>query len=86
MAHQRGFDIDSLQVIPKEEMQPVFDASNNQMKFAGAELEGGKPSEVAFHVAKSDEGEILLRTNASPGLGVRLSLMKDEMKSGKEPI
>ncbi|KAL6734307.1 hypothetical protein Aduo_004863 [Ancylostoma duodenale] len=91
-AHQRGLDIDSLQAIPKEEIQPVFDASNNQMNFVGSvrirvELEGGRPSEVAFHVAKSDEEEILLGTNALPGLGVRLSLLKTEQrKQGKNQL
>ncbi|EYC03420.1 hypothetical protein Y032_0094g2749 [Ancylostoma ceylanicum] len=90
-AHQRGFDIHSLQAIPKEEIQPVFDASNNEMNFVRAvrikvELEGGRSSDVAFHVAKSDEEEILLGINASPSLGVRLSLMKDETKMKKEPI
>ncbi|KAL6742239.1 hypothetical protein Aduo_015408 [Ancylostoma duodenale] len=90
-AHQQGFDIDSLQAIPKEEIQPVFDASNNPMNFVGAvrievELEGGRPSEVAFHVAKSDEEEILLGTNALPDLGVRLSLMKDERNTREQPV
>ncbi|KHJ87064.1 hypothetical protein OESDEN_13169, partial [Oesophagostomum dentatum] len=35
-AYNRGFDIDSIEPIPKEEIDPVFDASNNPMSFLGA--------------------------------------------------
>lgn len=68
----------TLQANPKEEIPPVFDASNNGMKFLGAvEIEAGlgdgRHSEVAFHVAERDEKEILLGTNALPGPRVRLT-------------
>ncbi|KIH43758.1 hypothetical protein ANCDUO_26230, partial [Ancylostoma duodenale] len=45
------------------------------MSFVGkeVELEGGRPSQVAFYVVKNDKEEILLGTDALSGLGVRLS-------------
>ncbi|KAK5966835.1 CCHC-type domain-containing protein [Trichostrongylus colubriformis] len=35
-AQDRGFDVDSLAVVPKSELKPVFDASSNRMDFLGA--------------------------------------------------
>lgn len=80
-AKDRGFDVDSLEVIPARERMPVFDASNNEMQFLDAtkiELqpeEGGK-SEVAFHITDSPEDEVLLGTNALEYLGVQLKIAK----------
>lgn len=86
-----GFGIDSLQTIPNEEIQQVFEASNNKMNIMGAvrievELEGGRHSKVALHVAKADEEEILLGTNALPGLGVRLSQWETKQTRRTSPV
>ncbi|VDP02988.1 unnamed protein product [Heligmosomoides polygyrus] len=90
-AKQKGFDIDSLEPIDKKEIEPVFDASNNPMVFLGAvridvQLEEGPRASVAFHIAKGEEDEILLGTNALPSLGVQLSLVKDSPKHSAEPV
>ncbi|VDO18786.1 unnamed protein product [Heligmosomoides polygyrus] len=85
-AQDAGFDIDSLEVLPRESMGPVYDASNNQMVFLGAvklnvELEGGKKVEVAFHISDEKGESILLGTNALGKLGVQV-LLSPETPSG----
>lgn len=35
-AKRRGFDVDGLEVIGKEEIEPIYDASGNRMEFLGA--------------------------------------------------
>lgn len=82
-AQQAGYDVDSLEVLPKDTMVPVYDASGNQMAFLGAvkvlvELEGGKKVEVAFHIADEKGDEILLGTNALDKLGVQVVLTPQE--------
>ncbi|VDP01322.1 unnamed protein product [Heligmosomoides polygyrus] len=61
------------------------------MVFLGAvridvQLEEGPMASVAFHIAKGEEDEILLGTNALPSLGVQLSLVKDSPKRSAEPV
>uniref|UniRef100_A0A7I4YDV5 CCHC-type domain-containing protein n=1 Tax=Haemonchus contortus TaxID=6289 RepID=A0A7I4YDV5_HAECO len=78
-AQKSGFDVDSLEVVPKESMVPVFDASGNSMAFLGAvkvdiELDGGDSKEVAFHISDMKEGELLLGTDALEKLGVQVTL------------
>lgn len=89
---QKGLDIDSLEPIDKKKIEPVFEASNNPMVFLGAvridvQLEEEPPrGSAAFHMAKGEEDEILLGTNALPSLGVQLSLVKDSQKRSAEPV
>ncbi|KAL6724072.1 hypothetical protein Aduo_019005 [Ancylostoma duodenale] len=66
-------------------MVPVCDASGNRMTFLGAvkvrvELEGGKKSEVAFHISDVKDDDILLGTISLKELGVQLTLVPDEIK------
>ncbi|KAK6012773.1 zinc knuckle [Ostertagia ostertagi] len=81
-AQKTGFDVDSLEVIPKGSMVPVLDASGNSMTFLGAvfdcshKLEGGDRAEVAFHISDVKEGEILLGTNALKEVGVQVVLTR----------
>ncbi|KAK6016362.1 zinc knuckle [Ostertagia ostertagi] len=82
-AKKSGFDVDSLEMVPRESMVPVCDASGNSMAFLGAvkvniELEGGDSGEVAFHISDMKEGELLLGTNALEKLGVRVMLTPKE--------
>ncbi|VDL80563.1 unnamed protein product [Nippostrongylus brasiliensis] len=59
------------------------------MDFLGAvkikvELEGGKGSEVAFHITDVRDKEILIGTNALEGLGVQVTMSQEA--TSKEPI
>ncbi|EYC44211.1 hypothetical protein Y032_0468g2007 [Ancylostoma ceylanicum] len=74
-AKKSGFDVDTLEAIEVEGTLPVYDASNNRMKFLGGvrvdvQLVGGQRSMVSFFVADQPGNEILLGTNALEGLGV----------------
>ncbi|KHJ99572.1 zinc knuckle [Oesophagostomum dentatum] len=74
-AKKRGFDIDSLEVLPEKEMEPICDASGRRMKFLGAvktavALEQGKKNEVAFYILDSNSNKIVLGTNSLEDLGV----------------
>ncbi|VDL84828.1 unnamed protein product [Nippostrongylus brasiliensis] len=87
-AQGKGYDVDALEVAPRKEMIPVFDASGKRMDFLGAvkikvELEGGKGSEVAFHIPDMNDKEILRCTNALEGLGVRVTMSQEVTR--KEP-
>ncbi|KAK5975939.1 hypothetical protein GCK32_004912, partial [Trichostrongylus colubriformis] len=58
----KGFDLDSLEMIPKSNLKPVFDASNNRMEFVAAvyievKIEGGMAERVAFHISPRKETE-----------------------------
>ncbi|XGW25479.1 hypothetical protein V3C99_006696, partial [Haemonchus contortus] len=81
-AKDRGFDVDRLELIKDDKNVPVYDASNNRMKFMGAvrimvELEGGRSSDVAFYIVDSCDDEVLLGTNALSDLGVDLTISQD---------
>ncbi|XGW25478.1 hypothetical protein V3C99_006696, partial [Haemonchus contortus] len=76
------FDVDRLELIKDDKNVPVYDASNNRMKFMGAvrimvELEGGRSSDVAFYIVDSCDDEVLLGTNALSDLGVDLTISQD---------
>ncbi|VDO71858.1 unnamed protein product [Heligmosomoides polygyrus] len=78
-AQKSGFDVDALEVVPESNMIPVYDASGNRMEFLGAvkmkvEIEGGKGTEVAFHISDVKDEEILLGTNALERLGIHIVL------------
>nr|CDJ95103.1 gag, pol and env protein precursor [Haemonchus contortus] len=78
-AQDNGFDVDSLTVIDRETLEPVYDASNNEMQFLGGisiavKIEGGSEYEVAFYISKEKGHEVLLGTNALGGLGVQIHL------------
>ncbi|KAK6031471.1 zinc knuckle [Ostertagia ostertagi] len=78
-AQDRGFDVDSLSVVPKSKLKPVFDASNNEMDFMGAvyiqvETEGGRSELIAFHISPAKEAEVIIGTNALNKLGVEVSI------------
>ncbi|RCN24913.1 reverse transcriptase, partial [Ancylostoma caninum] len=80
-AQDRGVDVDALKLIDKSRLKPVFDASNNAMKFFGAvyidvELEGGEKETVAFHISSGPEDELLIGTNALKKLGVEVKVAK----------
>ncbi|KAL6726279.1 hypothetical protein Aduo_008267 [Ancylostoma duodenale] len=70
-------------------MVPLYDASGNRMTFLGAvkvrvEMEGGKKSEVAFHISDVKDDDILLGTNSLNELGVQLTLVPHEIKHSEE--
>uniref|UniRef100_A0A7I5E602 RNA-directed DNA polymerase n=1 Tax=Haemonchus contortus TaxID=6289 RepID=A0A7I5E602_HAECO len=78
-AQDNGFDVDSLTVIDRKTLEPVYDASNNEMQFLGGvsiavKIEGGSEYEVAFYISKEKGHEVLLGTNALEGLGVQIHL------------
>ncbi|KAK6033260.1 hypothetical protein OSTOST_00527 [Ostertagia ostertagi] len=78
-AQDRGFDVDSLSVVPKSKLKPVFDASNNEMKLMSAvyiqvETEGRRSELIAFHISPAKEAEVIIGTNALNKLGVEVSI------------
>ncbi|KAK6016934.1 zinc knuckle [Ostertagia ostertagi] len=78
----KGFDLDSLVMVPRTKLKPVFDASDNRMDFlAGVyiqvKLEQGTTQEVAFHISPKKESDIILGTNALPRLGISISIEKE---------
>ncbi|VDO31495.1 unnamed protein product [Haemonchus placei] len=80
-AQDNGFDDDSLTVIDRETLEPVYDASNKEMEFLGGvskavKMEGGSEYEVAFYISKEKGHEVLLGTNALGSLGVQIHLPK----------
>ncbi|KAK6041588.1 zinc knuckle [Cooperia oncophora] len=87
-AQQDGYDVDALEVIEECRLSPVFDASDNRMRFLGAviieaELQGGNRCKVAFHITKRKEAEIILGTNALEDLGVEISIGKKDVGRGE---
>ncbi|KAK5971832.1 hypothetical protein GCK32_013478 [Trichostrongylus colubriformis] len=77
----KGFDLDSLEMIPKSNLKPVFDASNNRMEFVAAvyievKIEGGMAERVAFHISPRKETEVILGTNALNKLGISVLIEK----------
>ncbi|KAK5981123.1 hypothetical protein GCK32_022514, partial [Trichostrongylus colubriformis] len=71
----QGFDLDSLDMVPKAHLKPVFDASDNRMEFLAAvyievKVEGGMTERVAFHISPRKETEVILGTNALNKLGI----------------
>ncbi|KHJ79202.1 hypothetical protein OESDEN_21158 [Oesophagostomum dentatum] len=80
-ARGKGYDVESLKLVEGREMVPVCDASGNLMKFLGAvkmevELENGRKSLVAFHIADTCEKEVLLGTNSLRDLGIEVVIGK----------
>ncbi|KAK6025353.1 zinc knuckle [Ostertagia ostertagi] len=78
-AQDNGFDVDSLRVIDREALNPVFDASGSRMQFLGGvvivvKIDGGTESEIAFYISKEKGQKILLGTNALQKLGVQIKL------------
>ncbi|VDP15422.1 unnamed protein product [Heligmosomoides polygyrus] len=73
---------DALEVVPESNMIPVYDASGNRMEFLGAvkmkvEIEGGKGTEVAFHISDMKDEEILLDD--------RIETVTNRGKKGRKP-
>ncbi|XGW13384.1 hypothetical protein V3C99_000035, partial [Haemonchus contortus] len=92
-AQDKGFDLDSLVMVPKSKLKPVVDASNNRMDFLAAvylqvKMEQGMTQEIAFHISPSKEMEIILGTNALTRLGINIAIGKEQdgpvNSSGKE--
>ncbi|EYC23518.1 hypothetical protein Y032_0015g2696 [Ancylostoma ceylanicum] len=90
-AQQRGINVDALERIENDRIKPVYDASNNKMKFLGAVyvdvvLKRGMKSRVPFHISQEKGCEVLLGTNALNNLGVSIKIsakqtVEDEEKS-----
>ncbi|KAK6022583.1 zinc knuckle [Ostertagia ostertagi] len=85
-AQDRGFDVDTLKLVNKSQLVPVYDASNNKMELLGAvyievELVGGNRRWVPFHISPSKENELILGTNALSRLGVEVSIVPDKLES-----
>ncbi|EYC18252.1 hypothetical protein Y032_0028g1760 [Ancylostoma ceylanicum] len=83
-AYDRGYDVDSLERVDERDMEAVFDASNNAMNFLGGvkihvTLEGGKSSNVAFHISEEDSTEVLIGTNALKKLGVSITVTPETL-------
>nr|CDJ86979.1 unnamed protein product [Haemonchus contortus] len=81
-AQKEAFDMEKLEVSPEESMVPVYDASCNRMNFLGAikmqvDLEGGNTAIVAFHIADTNNKDILLGMNALDRLGIRLVIRSE---------
>ncbi|CAJ0591376.1 unnamed protein product [Cylicocyclus nassatus] len=72
-AYERGYDVDFLERIQENDMNIVYDASSNGMKFLGGvriptAIQGGRTAQVAFYISEEDSLEILLGTNALESL------------------
>nr|CDJ98100.1 unnamed protein product [Haemonchus contortus] len=81
-AQKEAFDMEKLEVLPEESMVPVCDASCNRMNFLGAikmqvYLEGGDTAIVAFHIADTNDKDILLGMNALDRLVVQLVIRSE---------
>ncbi|KAK6019494.1 hypothetical protein OSTOST_14870 [Ostertagia ostertagi] len=87
-AKDRGFDVDTLKLVEKSQLAPVFDASENKMEFLGAvfietELEGGNRCVVPFHISPAKDEELILGTNALSRLGVEVSIVRNEVEGNR---
>uniref|UniRef100_A0A7I4XU34 Reverse transcriptase domain-containing protein n=1 Tax=Haemonchus contortus TaxID=6289 RepID=A0A7I4XU34_HAECO len=81
-AQERGFDVDTLSVVPKAKLRPVFDASNNRMNFEGAvyiqvDTKSGHSGLIPFHISPTKEAEVIIGTNALSRLGVEVSINRE---------
>ncbi|KAK6019603.1 zinc knuckle, partial [Ostertagia ostertagi] len=88
-AQDEGMNLDALKLVKESQLAPVFDASDNRMRFFGAvyietELEGGNRALVPFHISPSKGDMIILGTNALRKLGVKLSIVADRKESSKQ--
>ncbi|KAK6016205.1 zinc knuckle, partial [Ostertagia ostertagi] len=87
-AQDKGVNVDALRLVENSQLTPVFDASNKRMAFLGAvyveaELEGGNPGLVPFHISPSRNDEIILGTNALSKLGVKVSVLGNKEEDGR---
>ncbi|KAK6017328.1 hypothetical protein OSTOST_17153, partial [Ostertagia ostertagi] len=87
-AQQRGYDVDSLRVVPESELKPVFDASNNRMYFKGAayievEIEKGQRETIAFHLSAEKDAETIIGTNALSKLGIEVFVNGEKSEDKK---
>ncbi|EYB97728.1 hypothetical protein Y032_0138g2082 [Ancylostoma ceylanicum] len=90
-AQQRGIDVDALETIGSDSMKPVYDASNNKMKFLGAvyvdvAIKGGRKSRVPFHISQEKGCEVLLGTNALNNLGVTINISPPQSEKQHEEV
>ncbi|KAK6034264.1 zinc knuckle [Cooperia oncophora] len=74
-AQDRGWDVDSLKVVPNSRLKPVFDASNNRMDFVGAvhievEMDSEKSEVIAFHISADKEADAIIGTDALEKVGI----------------
>uniref|UniRef100_W6N9G5 Uncharacterized protein n=1 Tax=Haemonchus contortus TaxID=6289 RepID=W6N9G5_HAECO len=81
-AQDKGVDLDSLSMIPKAKLKPVYDASDRRMDFLAAvylevELKDGCTREVAFHISPRKECEVIVGMNALSELGIKKIIGKD---------
>uniref|UniRef100_A0A7I4YAN1 CCHC-type domain-containing protein n=1 Tax=Haemonchus contortus TaxID=6289 RepID=A0A7I4YAN1_HAECO len=81
-AQDKGVDLDSLSMIPKAKLKPVYDASDRRMDFLAAvylevELNDGCTQEVAFHISPRKECEVIVGMNALSKLGINMIIGKD---------
>ncbi|KAK6010066.1 hypothetical protein OSTOST_24943, partial [Ostertagia ostertagi] len=88
-AYYKGFDVETLKREDDSQMETIYDASNNPMKFLGivriqVKLQGGNPSEIAFHISNERSNEILLGTNALSKLGVQMVISRHAGKGEVE--
>ncbi|VDL65430.1 unnamed protein product, partial [Nippostrongylus brasiliensis] len=88
-AQKRGFDVDSLETISHLDIDPLFDASDNQMEILGAvvinvELENGRSGLVTFHITRQFQDEVLLGMNALEKLGVQIVVSQSHEGTGAE--
>ncbi|EPB72591.1 reverse transcriptase [Ancylostoma ceylanicum] len=72
-------------------MKPVYDASNNKMKFLGAvyvdvAIKGGRKSRVPFHISQEKGCEVLLGTNALNNLGVTINISPPQSEKQHEEV
>ncbi|EYB96268.1 hypothetical protein Y032_0152g2895 [Ancylostoma ceylanicum] len=89
-AQDEGFDVDSLELLSEENIEEVYDASNNPMTFLGlvkipVTLHGGRKGDVAFHISQKGDSEILLGTNALQKLGVNITITTKDGTSSSSP-
>ncbi|CAJ0599711.1 unnamed protein product [Cylicocyclus nassatus] len=85
-----GYDVDSLERIKEDDVNIVYDASSNEMKFLGGvriptAIQGGRTAQVAFYISEEDSLEILLGTNALESLGINIALQPERQKQGGHP-
>ncbi|KAK6030072.1 zinc knuckle [Ostertagia ostertagi] len=87
----KGFDLDSLGMVPKSKLKPVVDASNNRMDFLAAvylpvKLNQETTQNVAFHISPKKEMEIILGTNALARLGINISIERERDSSVNKSV
>ncbi|EYC38562.1 hypothetical protein Y032_0710g1733 [Ancylostoma ceylanicum] len=74
-AKAKGFNVDSLEVIARTKIEPVYDASNNRIEFLG------DPSEAEDQTVVTVSEKVYLPPHGSAAISARCEV-KDEVTEG----